>query len=340
MSEIIKVVIVEDDPDVALYSKTVLEKRGDCQVLTFADPRLVASAVAEFQPDVMLTDIEMPGMSGLDLIAQVRQVKPGLPVIVMTAHASVDYAITALRYDANEFLTKPVSSADLVATVTRLAEEARQAAAAAAAAGNSEPESVLAIGAHPDDVEAGVAGILAAHRAAGDRVTILTLSPGMRPGGIQQAWNEGSRAAQLIGAELLLEDALGGAHPSGLSLLEIIQKVIADVGATVVYVHSKNDDNQAHRAVHDATLVAAQRVRTVACYQGTSSTPDFRPNRFVSIDGFTDAKLAMLASFAVGQERPPYLESDFALATARAWSRYGTGSYNEALEIVRDSASV
>ncbi|CAN5210060.1 hypothetical protein BH09ACT5_BH09ACT5_18360 [soil metagenome] len=335
MSELFRVVIVEDDPDVALYSKTVLEKRGECVVITLADPRLAANTVAEFQPDVLLTDIEMPGMSGLDLIAEVRQIMPGLPVIVMTAHASVDYAITALRHDANEFLTKPVSSADLVSHVTRLATEARRSAAVV-----SEAESVLAIGAHPDDVESGVAGILAAHRAAGDRVTILTLSAGMREGGIQHAWNEGSQSAQVIGANLLLEDALGGAHPSGLPLVEIIRKVIGDVGATVVYVHSKNDDNQDHRAVHDAALIAASKVRTVACYQGSSSTPDFRPNRFVSIDGFTDAKLAMLGSFAVGLERPLYLQPDFALATARAWSRYGTGAYNEALEIVRDSASV
>ena len=335
MSELFRVVIVEDDPDVALYSKTVLEKRGDCVVITLADPRLAANAVAEFQPDVLLTDIEMPGMSGLDLIAQVRQIKPGLPVIVMTAHASVDYAITALRHDANEFLTKPVSSADLVSHVVRLATEARKAATVV-----SKAESVLAIGAHPDDVEAGVAGILAAHRAAGDTVTILTLSAGMREGGIQHAWNEGSQSAQVIGANLLLEDALAGAHPSGLPLVDIIRKVIGDVGATVVYVHSKNDDNQDHRTVHDATLVAASKVRTVACYQGTSSTPDFRPNRFVSIDGFTESKLAMLGSFAVGVERPPYLEPDFAMSTARAWSRYGNGKYNEALEIIRDSAAV
>jgi len=335
MSELFRVVIVEDDPDVALYSKTVLEKRGDCVVITLADPRLAANAVAEFQPDVLLTDIEMPGMSGLDLIAQVRQIKPGLPVIVMTAHASVDYAITALRHDASEFLTKPVSSADLVSHVTRLALAGRQAATVV-----SEAQSVLAIGAHPDDVEAGVAGILAAHRAAGDTVTILTLSAGMREGGIQNAWNESSQSAQLIGANLLLEDALGGAHPSGLPLVDILRKVISDVDATVVYVHSKNDDNQDHRAVHDATLIAASKVRTVACYQGTSSTPDFRPNRFVSIDGYTDVKLAMLGAFAVGLERPPYLQPDFALATARAWSRYGTGTYNEALEIVRDSGSV
>lgn len=334
MSEQIRVVIVEDDPDVAMYSKTVLEKRGDCVVVTLADARLAASVVADFQPDVLLTDIELPGMSGLELIQQVRQVRPNLPVIVMTAHASVDYAITALRYDANEFLTKPVSSADLVGHVTRLAAAAREAASAA------RPESVLAIGAHPDDVESGVAGILAAHRAAGDKVTILTLSPGMRAGGIQHAWNESSRSAQVIDASLVLEDVLSGNHPSGLSVVEVIRKVIDEVEATVVYVHSKNDDNNDHRAVHDATLIAASKVRTVACYQGTSSTPDFRPNRFVPIDGHTDAKLAMLASFGEATDRPFYLQADFAMATARAWSRYGAGTYSEALEIVRDSANV
>ena len=140
---------------------------------------------------------------------------------------------------------------------------------------------------------------------------------------------------------LVLEDTLSGNHPSGLSLVEVISKVIDDVGATVVYVHSKNDDNQEHRAVHDAALIAATRVRTLACYQGTASTPDFRPNRFISIDGHTDAKLAMLGCFAAeSPSRAMYLQPDFAMATARAWSRYGTGLYNEALEIVRDSASV
>ena len=336
MSEPFRVIIVEDDPDVAMYSKTVLEKRGDCVVIALADARQVIDVVKDFQPDVLLTDIEMPGMSGLELVAQVRAIRPDLPVIVMTAHASVDYAITALRIDADEFLTKPVSSADLVGHVTRLATAARAAAAAAPSA-----QSVLAIGAHPDDVETGVGGILAAHRASGDAVTILTLSPGMREGGIQQAWNEGSRSAGSIGANLVLEDAIGGHHPSGMSLVEIIAKVIGDVGATVVYTHSKNDDNQDHKAVYEATILAAAKVQTVACFQGTSSTPDFRPNRFVSIDGYTDAKLAMLGSFdPAGAPRAAYLAPDFALATARAWSRYGSGMYNEALEIVRDSASV
>jgi LmbE family N-acetylglucosaminyl deacetylase/CheY-like chemotaxis protein len=333
MSEPIRVIVVEDDADVALFTKTVLEKRDLCVVMTLADPRQVPDAVRDFQPDLLVTDVELPGISGLDLISQVRELRPGIPVIVMTAHASLDYAVTALRNQADEFLTKPVTSADLVAHVTRLAEAARERAASA-----PPRQIVLAIGAHPDDVEVGAGGILAAHAAAGDSVHVLTLSRGLRDGGIQLAWSEASSAAAVIGAQLMLEDT---PEPlSGESALAIIRKVVDQVSPTIVYVHSKNDSNHDHRVVHDATLVAATGARTVACYQGTGATVDFRPNRFVSIDDVIDTKLAMLASFAAQGERPDYLAPDFAIATARSWSRFGQGAHCEPLEIIRDSAAV
>ncbi|MEQ1738045.1 MAG: response regulator, partial [Rhodoglobus sp.] len=169
MSEPFRVIVIEDDPDVALFSKTVLEKRELCEVLTISDPRIVGESVLEFVPDMVITDIELPGASGLELIGVIRELRPGIPIIVMTAHASLDYAVTALRSQADEFLTKPVASADLIAHVTRLSTQAREAAASA-----PQKQIVLAIGAHPDDVEVGVGGILAAHAAAGDSVTILT----------------------------------------------------------------------------------------------------------------------------------------------------------------------
>ncbi len=327
MSEPYRVVVVEDDPDVALYTKTVLE-RGDCVVIALADGREAARTVEEFQPDVLVTDIELPGMSGLDLITQARDMRPGLPVIVMTAHASLDYAVTALRNQADEFLTKPVTATALLGHVKRLATAARIAEASA-----PRPEVVLAIGAHPDDVEVGVGGILALHHAAGDDVTILTLSKGMRLGGIHAAWDEASASAGVIDARLVLEESIE-------SPVEVIRKVIGDLSPTVIYTHSKNDDNIEHRAVHDATLLAAGKRATIACYQGSAATVDFRPNRFVSIDAFTETKLEMLACFGGDEERPEYLKPDFALAVARGWSRYGQGSYNEALEVVRDSAPV
>jgi LmbE family N-acetylglucosaminyl deacetylase/CheY-like chemotaxis protein len=335
MSEPYRVVVVEDDPDVADYTKTVLEKRLGCQVIAVSDPRQARGVIEQLQPDVVITDIEMPGASGLELIATYKEARPGVAIVVMTAHVSVDYAVGALRNQADEFLTKPISTADLVATVTRLADAAREAWAQA-----PERQVVLAIGAHPDDVEIGVGGILAAHRAAGDSVTILTLSKGIRDGGIRTAWDEGSASAAVIGATLLLEDSGDVALSNGEPTLGVIMRVIADVRPTVVYVHSNCDRHQEHRAVHDATMLASAGVRTVACYQSSTATVDFHPNRFVDVDGFTQAKVAMLECFARNEKRNKYLQADFALATARYWSRYGQSDNCEPLEIIRDSSQV
>lgn len=334
MTEPYRIIVVEDDLDVLEYTKTILENKLGCTVLTFSDPTKVRDALGEFVPDVVITDIEMPGMSGLNLIEQVREVQPGTPVIVMTAHASIDYAISALRNQANEFLTKPVSSADLIAHVVRLAEAARTRNAAM-----PHRAVVLAIGAHPDDVEIGVGGTLAAHRDAGDPVVILTLSRGARDGGIKTAWEEGTASAQVIGAHLLMEEVPEHELRQDFAV-EVISKAILELSPTIVYVHSNNDRHEDHRTVFDATMVAAGNVNSIMCYQGSTATVDFHPNRFVSIDRFIDTKVSMLDCFATFGERPRYLQADFVRATARYWSRFAKSIYCEPLEIIRESSEV
>jgi LmbE family N-acetylglucosaminyl deacetylase/CheY-like chemotaxis protein len=335
MSAPYRVIIIEDDLDVAQFTKTVLEKRLGCVVLTISDPAQVRAGVLDFTPDVVITDIEMPGASGLDLISVIRDAQRDTPVIVMTAHVSIDYALSALRNHADEFLTKPVTSADLVNHVERLAREFRTPKNAA-----SKRQVVLAIGAHPDDVEVGVGGILAAHRAAGDAVTILTLSRGYRAGGLKTAWAEGSASAEVIGARVILEDSpepiLGGAE----LIVRTIRRVVEELNPTIVYVHSNNDRHQDHRSVHEAALLATGSARTFACYQSSSSTVEFHPNRFVTIDDYLDAKLGMLECFAPEPDRPRYLDRHFVTATARYWSRYGQGAACEPLEVLRESADV
>src|SRR5665213_1669363 len=100
-----RVCVIEDDPDVAFFMKTVLEKRADAVVLAITAPATALDKIAEFEPDLVLTDIEMPGITGLDLLKELRIRYPGMPVVVMTAHVSVDYAVAALRSQADEFLT-------------------------------------------------------------------------------------------------------------------------------------------------------------------------------------------------------------------------------------------
>ena len=328
-----RVLVVDDDPDVALYTSTVLERRGGCAVRAITDPTLARSAVDEFRPDVVVTDIEMPGMTGLQLIEQLRADQPELPIIVMTAHVSVDYAVGALRSQADEFLVKPIASPELISIVQRLASQGR----ANREAGRPR-EYVLAVGAHPDDVEIGVGGILAAHRDAGDTVVILTMSRGARGGEPEDRQTESLRAAELLGARLFLEDLVDTEITSTGPTIAIIERVIKQVNPTIVYTHSIHDRHQDHRAIHEAVVVAARAVNTVACYQSPSSTVDFRPTRFVSIDGFTNKKIALLQCFQSQANIRTYLEPDFVLATARYWSRFSSGSENcDPLEIISEA---
>jgi LmbE family N-acetylglucosaminyl deacetylase/CheY-like chemotaxis protein len=330
-----RVVIVEDDADVAEYTRTVLQKRGGFEVRVTGDPFEAKGLVEDFDPDVVVTDIEMPGMTGLTLMEQIRAVQPDLPIVVMTAHISVDYAVAALRAQADEFLTKPVGAIELVAVVTRLAADGRANREA------SRPrEHVLAVGAHPDDVEIGVGGILASHRAAGDSVTILTLSRGARGGDAENRQHESLASAELLGARLFLEDLVDTEISNTGQTLQIIERVVNEVNPTIVYTHSSHDRHQDHRAVHEAALVATRTVRTVACFQSPSSTVDFRPSRFVSIDGYTDKKLALLECFRSQGEIRSYLDPGFVLATARYWGRYGGGTSVEPLEIVRETSDL
>ena len=335
MADAYRVVIVEDDPDVAEYTRTVLEKRGGFEVRAIADPSQAQALVVEFEPDVVVTDIEMPGMTGLALMQQIRAVQPDLPIIVMTAHISVDYAVAALRAQADEFLTKPVGAVELVNVVSWLAADGRANREAA-----RPREHVLAVGAHPDDVEIGVGGILASHRAAGDSVTILTLSRGAKGGEPDDRQHESLQSADMLGARLFLEDLADTEISNNGQTVAMIERVVSEVNPTIVYTHSAHDRHQDHRAVHEATLVATRTVRTIACFQSPSSTVDFRPSRFVSIDGFTETKLALLDCFRSQAEIRGYLDPEFVLATARYWGRYGGGTSVEPLEIIRETADM
>lgn len=335
MGDAYRVLVVDDDPDVALYTRTVLERRAGAVVKAVGSPQAALESLDSFDPDVVVTDIEMPGMTGLELLSRVRVARPLLPVVVMTAHVSVDYAVNALRGQADEFLTKPVKSTELVDVVTRLAEEGRKARESAAAR-----EVVLAVGAHPDDVEIGVGGILASHRANGDQVVVLTLSRGAAGGAPDDRQHESLRSAELLGARLFLEDLVDTEITNGGPTVQVIERVVAEVAPSIVYVHSSHDRHQDHRATHEATVVATRAVGTVACYQSPSSTVDFRPTRFVSIEATIDKKLELLSCFQSQTDIRSYLEPDFVVATARYWSRYGGGRFVEPLEILRETADM
>ncbi len=103
---LMRVWVVDDDRSI----RWVLEqtfKAHHIDVQSFADAQSVIQALDHQLPDVVLTDVRMPGMDGLELSAQLHAHDPNLPIIVMTAHSDLDSAVSAYRSGAFEYLPKP-----------------------------------------------------------------------------------------------------------------------------------------------------------------------------------------------------------------------------------------
>ncbi|HTT52395.1 MAG TPA: response regulator [Streptosporangiaceae bacterium] len=326
-----RILVVEDDAVAASYVLHVLRRRAGFTVSHAVHPAAALDRVRGENWDLVITDVEMPGMSGIELLEHVREISPQLPVAVLTAHPSLDYAVRALRNSADEFLEKPIAPDRLVDVVAGLVAKGR-------AAREATRQSVLAIGAHPDDVEIGTAGTLLAHRQMGHDVAILTLSRGARGGQEDTRSDEAQKAAEIIGATLYHENLRDTSISEADPTIGVISRVVAEVRPTVIYTHSLHDVHQDHRNTHRAALVAVRGVGRVYCFQSPSATVDFRPTRFVPIDGQLGEKLRAIDAFGSQVEIRAYLEPDLISATARYWSRYCGARYAEPFEVVRESA--
>jgi DNA-binding NtrC family response regulator len=137
-----RVLLVDDDPAYGEYVRRVLTS-GGFEVCHQPDAESALARVRAERWDLLITDIRLPGMSGLELLDRVRELAPGLPAAVLTGHASVDYAVTALRGAAAEFLQKPVSRPDLIARATELAAAGRAARDEHAAASPAAPAETV-----------------------------------------------------------------------------------------------------------------------------------------------------------------------------------------------------
>lgn len=197
-------------------------------------------------------------------------------------------------------------------------------------------ERVLAVGAHPDDVEIGCAGTLLEHRRTGDEVSVLTLSHGAVGGTAEDRVGESAQAALLMGARLLLADLPDTQIDPGVETIRLVEAVVRDVDPTVVYVHSPHDHHQDHRAVHTATMSATRGIPQVFCYQSPSASNQFFPTRFAPIDAVLQNKVEVLGSFASQSERA-YLEPELVVAGARYWARQlaPRSRYAEPFEVIR-----
>ena len=171
--------------------------------------------------------------------------------------------------------------------------------------------SVLAVGAHPGDVEAGCAATLAAHRAAGDSVTILLLTDA-----------GGEESARALDCLLVHGKAPAGALRPDTATVALVENVLTGVDADVLYVPAPEDSVADHRAAAAAALSAARHGRRILHYPGPS-TLRFEPSVFVDVTACLDRKLAVLA------------DPEIAAASARHFGALARVRYAEAFAPTR-----
>jgi two-component system response regulator HydG len=118
-------ILVVDDESAILISLGILFKNEGFEVATAQGGKAGLAALEQRPPDVLLTDIRMPGLTGMELLAAARQQSPEMPVILMTAQAELRTAIDAVNQGAFQYIQKPFETAALVALCRRAYEHRR-----------------------------------------------------------------------------------------------------------------------------------------------------------------------------------------------------------------------
>ncbi|QEE30258.1 sigma-54-dependent Fis family transcriptional regulator [Terriglobus albidus] len=125
MSGVIRIVIIDDNMSSLELLSTALEREG-LSIHTANDPREGLELIRSLRPRMVITDLVMPGMTGLEVLRQVMHIDPTIDVLLMTAHYTTETAVEAIRNGAADYLQKPVKIADLRERVRRLLEAAEK----------------------------------------------------------------------------------------------------------------------------------------------------------------------------------------------------------------------
>lgn len=124
-----RVLVVDDERSIRLFLKAILDKEG-YEVEVAASGEEALSRLLETRHDLLLVDLKMGAVGGIEVMAECKRRSPGTGVIVLTGHGSLDSAIQALRLGASDYLLKPCSDADLKTAVGRVLSQTREDARA------------------------------------------------------------------------------------------------------------------------------------------------------------------------------------------------------------------
>jgi len=165
-------------------------------------------------------------------------------------------------------------------------------------AGDSKRIRVLALGAHPDDIEAGCGGTLTKYARSGHLVFLMVLTEGERGAGRGIRKREQLRAAKSLHAEKIYWGGYPDTEvPMDQGLIRKIERVVREVDPHFIFVHYHDDTHQDHRHIALSTITATRYTKNVLFYEGPT-TQNFSPTVFVDIDTVLKDKIKALRAHA------------------------------------------
>jgi DNA-binding NtrC family response regulator len=115
------VLVADDDPSILEILKLGFRTRG-YEVITASDGKSAIQAIEQNRPDLLVLDIEMPHLTGIEVLRHLRKDWPTLPVVIMTAHGTISLAVEAMKEGATEFITKPFEMEQLLLVIQKALE--------------------------------------------------------------------------------------------------------------------------------------------------------------------------------------------------------------------------
>ncbi len=117
-----RILVVDDEPNMLRLLKTILMDKTGYEVTTTNNPLEVSKMLQEDHYDLVITDLKMPLVDGIDLIGIVKGIDATLPIIVITAYGTIETAEEAIQKGAYDFITKPFRKETILITIKRALE--------------------------------------------------------------------------------------------------------------------------------------------------------------------------------------------------------------------------
>ncbi|MBW1770567.1 MAG: response regulator [Deltaproteobacteria bacterium] len=120
-----RILVVDDELDMLMLLRMMIEDSTDYEVDTTNNPSEALKIVTEKDVDLVISDLKMPGMDGMELFDELKEIRPDIPVIIITAYGSLEIADEAMKKGVADFITKPFRKDNILFTINRVLELAR-----------------------------------------------------------------------------------------------------------------------------------------------------------------------------------------------------------------------